>query len=62
MIVETGIFKGKPVITFKRTPDDKFPFTMGVRKCQTVIAHIDEIQNFYETHKQTIARPAEPNE
>jgi hypothetical protein len=59
MIVSIGEFKGKPVLTFKRTEDDKFPFSIGVRKAQVVLQHVQEIQSFYESNKHTLKSKSE---
>lgn len=40
--------KVHPVITLKRTADDKFPFTMGLMKCKMVIEGIEAIKKFVQ--------------
>jgi hypothetical protein len=54
MIISQGEFKGKPILTFKRDENDKFPVAFGVRKCKVILEHLDEIQNFYEANKHTL--------
>jgi hypothetical protein len=47
-MVERTEFKGKPVITLKRNPDDQFPFSFGVSKAKLIIENLDEIKKFVE--------------
>jgi hypothetical protein len=43
-------YKGNPVLIIKNTPDDKFPFSFGVRKAKLVLNHIEEIKKFVEKY------------
>lgn len=45
-LVETGKYKGNPTISFRRTPEDKYPFTMGLAKAKLVLDNIQAIENF----------------
>jgi hypothetical protein len=45
-LVETGKYKGNPTISLRRTPDDKYPFTMGLAKAKLVVDNIEAIENF----------------
>jgi hypothetical protein len=45
-LVEIGKYKGNPTISLRRTPDDKYPFTMGVAKAKLIIDNIEAIENF----------------
>jgi hypothetical protein len=45
-LVETGKYKGNPTISLRRTPEDKFPFTMGVAKAKLVLDNIEAIEKF----------------
>lgn len=54
MIVSEQEFKGKPILAFRRTEEDKYPVSFGIRKCKVILEHIDEIQAFYEKHKGTL--------
>ena len=45
-LVQYSKFKGKKVIILKRSPDDKYPFTMGKAKCRLILDNIQSIENF----------------
>lgn len=53
MIIGRSEYKGKPIIVFKRTPDDKFPFSFGINKARIILENIEEIKAFYEELKHT---------
>jgi hypothetical protein len=48
--VSEAEYKGKPMLVIKNTPDDKFPFQFGLKKAKLVLAHIEDIKKFVETH------------
>ncbi len=45
-----GEFKGSPVLSLANGPEDKYPFTFGVRKAKLILDHIDDIKKFVEKH------------
>ena len=46
MIVETGIYKDSPVITFKKDSDDRYPFSFGYAKAKIIVDNIEAIKEF----------------
>lgn len=48
-----GSFNGHPVIKLYRDAEDKFPFTMGVRKVELVLKHLEAIKAFAAKHAET---------
>ena len=59
MIIENEVFKGHTLIVFKRTPDDKFPFKMGVKKCLVVLENLDAIEAFVTENKGELEQKPE---
>jgi len=47
-MIEKGEFKGKPVITLKRSEEDQFPFSFGLSKAKLIVENIEEIKKFVE--------------
>jgi hypothetical protein len=47
-MIERSEFKGKPVLTLKRTEDDKYPFSFGMGKAKLIVENYEEIQKFVE--------------
>lgn len=45
-MVTIGEYKGKAVITLKRSEDDKFGFTFGLTKAKLLLEHIEDVKNF----------------
>ena len=45
-LVEFGNFKGNPVISLRRTPTDKYPWTFGVSKAKLFFDNIQAIEKF----------------
>lgn len=45
-------FKGKPTICLN--PNSKYPFSMGLAKCRTVLANISYIQKFVDSQGTTV--------
>lgn len=52
MLTEIDEFKGNKVIKLKRSEDDQYPFTFGVKKAELIIANIDAIKDFVESNKE----------
>jgi hypothetical protein len=50
MIVEQSEFKGNPMIVIKNDENDRFPFSFGIGKAKKILAAIEEIKKFVETH------------
>lgn len=48
MIVERSEYKGNKTIVFKKDADDKYPFSFGIGKAKTILAHIEDIKKFVE--------------
>ena len=46
MEFEYSSFKNRPVITIKRTQDDKYGLTMGVAKAKLAVEALEEIKAF----------------
>lgn len=51
MLTEIDEFKGNKVIKLKRSEDDQYQFTFGVKKAELIIANIDAIKDFVESNK-----------
>ena len=51
-LVEIGEFKGHPVISLRRTPDDLKPLTMGLSKIGLILDNIDALEKFYNENKK----------
>ncbi len=51
-MVERTEYNGKPVITLRRTPEDRFPFSFGVNKAKLILEHIVEIKKFVEENSK----------
>lgn len=47
-----GEYKGSPVLILSNGPEDKFPFTFGVRKARLIVDHIDDVKKFVEKHSR----------
>lgn len=43
-------YKGNAILELKNGPDDKYPFSFGLKKAKMIVAHLDEIQQFIERH------------
>ena len=48
MVVEYGEFKGNKMITLKRSPDEKFPFSFGKGKAKMIVENYEAIKAFAE--------------
>ena len=46
MIIEKGDYKGSPVLTLKKSEDDKYPFSFGYAKAKMMVENIEEIRTF----------------
>jgi len=46
MIAEKSEYQGKPVLTLKRSAEEKFPFTFGLTKAKMILEHLEEIKRF----------------
>ena len=49
-LVSETTYKGKPVLVLKRTPEDKYPFSMGLGKCRLAAENIQVIENFIKKY------------
>ena len=45
-IAEESEFKGNPVLILKNDPEDRYPFTFGVKKAKLMLEHIEDIKAF----------------
>ena len=52
MPVEIGDYNGNPIITLKRSKDDKYPFRFGVGKAQLILDNIEEIKKFVKENNK----------
>lgn len=52
-MIEKTEFKGKPVISIKRSEDDRFPFSFGLSKAKLILENIEEIKKFVEENSQS---------
>ena len=43
---EIGEFKGNKVITLKRNPEDRFPFSFGRAKAKLILENLDAVKKF----------------
>lgn len=43
-------YKGNPVLELKNGPDDKYPFSFGVKKANLILNHLEEIKEFAAKH------------
>ena len=46
MIVTRTEFKGHPMLTFKKTEDDKWPINLGYSKVQAVLENLEAARAF----------------
>lgn len=44
-------FKNHPIIVLKKTEDDKYPFSFGIRKATLILENFDAIKKFVEDNK-----------
>jgi len=51
-MVERGEYNGKPIITLRRSENDKFPFSFGLTKARMILENIEEIKRFVEENSQ----------
>lgn len=51
-LVEIGEYKGNPVISLRRTPDDLKPFTFGLAKAKLIMDNIDAVEKFVQDNKK----------
>lgn len=58
---EISEYKGNPVLTLKNDPDDRYPFTFGVKKAKLLLEHLDDIRKFVADHESK-APKAPPSE
>ena len=49
-IAEESEYKGNPVLVLKNTPEDRFPFSFGVKKAKLLMEHLDDIKKFIAKH------------
>ena len=49
MTSKIGEYKGRPIITLS-DGDKPFPFSFGLRKARILLAHIQDIKAFVESH------------
>lgn len=45
-IAEESEYKGNPVLILKNDPEDRYPFTFGVKKAKLMLQHIEDIRAF----------------
>ncbi|MBI4368599.1 MAG: hypothetical protein HY547_00040 [Elusimicrobia bacterium] len=43
-------YKGNPMIVLSNGPDDKYPFSFGLRKAKMILEHIEDIKKFVQNH------------
>jgi hypothetical protein len=43
-------FKGNPMLVLSQGPDDRFPFSFGLKKAKLILEHIEEIKSFVAKH------------
>ncbi len=49
---ERGEYNGKPIITLRRSENDKFPFSFGTSKAKLILENIEEIRKFVEDNSK----------
>jgi hypothetical protein len=49
-LVSETTFKGRPVLVLKRTPDDKYPLSMGLGKLKLCLENFQVIEAFVKKH------------
>ncbi len=47
-------YKGSPVLILTQGPEDRFPFSFGLRKARLMLDHIDDIKKFVEKHSKDV--------
>ncbi len=50
MPVEYSEYKGHKLILLKRSADDKYPFSFGLRKAQLILENIEAIKEFVKNN------------
>ena len=43
-------YKGSPVLILSQGPEDRFPFSFGIRKARLILDHYDDIASFVGRH------------
>ena len=43
-------YKGSPVLILSQGPEDRFPFSFGLRKARLMLDHVDDIKAFVDKH------------
>ncbi len=46
MITERTTYKNCPMITLKKSEDDKYPFSFGVNKAKMIVECLEDIKKF----------------
>lgn len=49
-LVEFSKFKGRPVISLRKTPEDRYPFTFGLGKARMIVDNYEVIEDFVNKH------------
>lgn len=49
-MTERSEYNGKPVIVLKNRPDDKYPFSFGVKKAELILSNLGAIEEFVAEH------------
>ena len=55
MMVERDEYKGQPMIVFKKSDGDKYPFRFGLKKALIILENLGAIKTFVEDHKDKVA-------
>lgn len=48
--VSESEFKGNPTIVLSNGPEDKYPFSFGLKKAKLILEHVEDIRKFVEKH------------
>ena len=48
--VRESEFKGNPTIVLANGPDDKYPFSFGLKKAKLILEHVEDIKKFVAKH------------
>lgn len=59
--VQTENFKGHPLLVLPDPKNPRFPLKLGMKKCQIVLAHIKDIEQFIKSNGK-VSTPLTPDE
>ena len=53
-LIKITEYKGHPIITMKRTKEDKCPFSFGIGKAKLILSNLNYIKGFVDKNEDEI--------